>query len=357
MRKTIVLLTLTIGTAFLSVRSVPEALAGQSEPASSRVQAGAALPDLHRAVIAGDVEVVSQLIEAGADVNELDPKMGNAPLHIAAQSDHADIVRALIDNGAFVNLLTPRAGHSPLMVAAWYAKPDNVRVLLTAPDIHVSLQSPHGGATARDMIGGGRPPGSDKARALNAEVTEMLDAYEAELERAQSAQTIYTVVTDPALSASDRAARVADLIEEGADVNTVSAITGTANDRHSPLLVAARDGQAEVVEALLDGGADLAQRGYMMDSVTLHKAAYMGYADVLRRLLAHPDTPSVLNDIGPNNGYTPLHDAIWHGNVEAARALLDAGARTDIRSYEGDTARDLALRYDFDEIVALFASE
>ena len=39
---------------------------------------------------------------------------------------------------------------------------------------------------------------------------------------------------------------------------------------------------------------------------------------------------SQLDAQGPYNGLTALHDAVWHGHLEAAQALVDAGARLNL---------------------------
>lgn len=50
---------------------------------------------------------------------------------------------------------------------------------------------------------------------------------------------------------------------------------------------------------------------------------------------------------------TALHDAVWHGHEEAARALVDVGARLDLRSHAGLTPRDMALLYGYDGLAHL----
>jgi ankyrin repeat protein len=61
---------------------------------------------------------------------------------------------------------------------------------------------------------------------------------------------------------------------------------------------------------------------------------------LVRDLLAHGADPSSAND----RGWTPLHQAGYGGNVELARVLLDAGARTDLYGHgEGGTPLAAAL--------------
>jgi ankyrin repeat protein len=125
-----------------------------------------------------------------------------------------------------------------------------------------------------------------------------------------------------------------------------------APDGNTPLLDAAREGHTEVVRILLEAGADprITDRGNMK-ATPAHKAGYMGPADVARLLVADPRLE--LDAQGPFNGYTPVHDAIWHGHTETARVYIDAGARLDLRALDGRTPLEMAREYGYPEIVEL----
>ena len=315
------------------------------------------LPELHQAIIDNNEQKVIKLLDEGTDVNQLDPLMGNAPLHIAAQCDNPKMIEILLSRGAFVNLQTPRAGHTPLMVATWYSKPENIKQLLKAKDINIYARTPYGGAMAKDLIGGGAKNPSENDKVRNQEMKAIFDAYESELKTKIAGQKIYQVVINPNLTEEEKNKEVKQLIEAGEPVNTESFVTGTGNDRHSPLLVASRENYPAIVKMLLDAGADIGQRGYMMNAIPFHKAGYKGNPEVMKLLVQHKDAEKYMNDQGPNNGYTPLHDAIWHGNTEAAKILIDAGARLDIKNYEGDTPLDLAKRYQYMDIVKLILNK
>ncbi|MBD0404691.1 ankyrin repeat domain-containing protein [Flammeovirga sp. EKP202] len=309
------------------------------------------LPTLHQAIIDNDEKRVLELIKAGADVNQLDSKMGNTPLHIASQGDNPNLILHLIEAGAFVNLHTPHAGHTPLMVATWYSKPENIKALLTATDINIYAKSPFGGRIAKDFIGGFDQHQTEDEQKRNAALIAIFNAYEKQLEEKVEAQKIYQTVNDNTLSDEEKADLVQSLIDENQSVNTESFVTGDGNDRHSPLLVATRNNYPLTTKILLEAGADIGQRGYLMNAIAFHKAGYMGNTEIMKMLVQHSDADKYINDQGLNNGYTPLHDAIWHGNTEAAKVLIDAGARLDLKTYEGDTPLDLAKRYNYNDIV------
>jgi Ankyrin repeats (3 copies) len=82
-----------------------------------------------------------------------------------------------------------------------------------------------------------------------------------------------------------------------------------------------------------------------MKATPAHKAGYMGHADVARLLVADPRLE--LDAQGPFNGFTPLHDAIWHGHTETARVYIDAGARLDLRALDGRTPLEMARDYGY----------
>lgn len=309
------------------------------------------LPALHQAIIDNDEIKVRVLIKAGVDVNQLDSRMGNAPLHIAAQGDNSKMIEILLENGAFVNLHTPHAGHTPLMVAAWYSKPENIKALLKAPDINVYAKSPYRGSTARDFVGGFDKNRTADENARYEVLTSIFDAYEEQLKNKIEAQKIYQVVVNNNLNDALKAEKIQELVIQGVNINTEYFITGNGNDKHSPLLIASRNNYPDVAKVLLEAGADIGQRGYLMNAIAFHKAGYMGNTEIMKMLVNHKDSHKYINDQGLNNGYTPLHDAIWHGNTEAAKLLIDAGARLDLKTYERDTPLDLAKRYNYTEII------
>jgi len=56
------------------------------------------------------------------------------------------------------------------------------------------------------------------------------------------------------------------------------------------------------------------------------------------------EQPGIDLDVqGPINGYTPLHDALWHGFVECAEVLVNAGASLTLLGHDGKTPLDVAV--------------
>lgn len=139
-------------------------------------------------------------------------------------------------------------------------------------------------------------------------------------------------------------AGVRTLIAQGTDVNALDA------NEDAPLIIAAYNGYTEIVQRLLEAGADVSVVDPGMKATALHAAAYAGHAEAARHLIAyHID----IDKQGPYNGYTALHDAIWQNNVETARVLIEAGANLHLKSQSGETPLDMAKAHQRQEIVAL----
>lgn len=84
---------------------------------------------------------------------------------------------------------------------------------------------------------------------------------------------------------------------------------------------AASDVDAEVINLLVRGGADISRHDEMRHT-PLHYAAGAGSAVRLRALLAH----GAAQDARRFDGKTPLHLSAWHGLEESAAILIQSGA-------------------------------
>jgi ankyrin repeat protein len=130
-----------------------------------------------------------------------------------------------------------------------------------------------------------------------------------------------------AVRADDRDETVR-LIESGADVNAADALGTT------PLMWAARYGNAAIVDRLLRGGADAAAQN-VFGVTPMSEAALIGSEPVIQKLLAAGVDPNSPNP----EGETALMLVVRTGRIDAAEALITAGADVNAKErWAGQTA-------------------
>jgi len=111
-------------------------------------------------------------------------------------------------------------------------------------------------------------------------------------------------------------ANVLALIKQGVNVNAPQ------GDGVTALHWAARGGDADLVKALVDAGADAGARTLFGAYTPLHLAAERGAAPIVKALVA----AGAAADARTSTGATPLMLAAAAGDTAAIAALLDAGA-------------------------------
>jgi len=99
--------------------------------AHKKNESGIDKPDMniHAAVLGGNLEVVRQHIEAGTNINEIEPMSGSTPLISAATFGKTDIVKALIEAGADLTI-SNNDGTTPLHSAAFFCRVEIVQLLI-----------------------------------------------------------------------------------------------------------------------------------------------------------------------------------------------------------------------------------
>lgn len=309
--------------------TVDELLVRGADPNGRDARTG--LTVLMSAACQGNAAVVRRLLDAGADVFTTDARTGATALHKACQGGSVEVARLLVERGAFVDAVTPTMGHTPVMDALWYKWPELVEYLV---DQGANLElGTHYGFSLKEHLTFELDVNTRGKEKL-VEIDEIIRSRQQANAALMSRQTVMS-----ALREGDDAGAAA-AIASGADVNAVSPCVNSFFDGHTPLLVAARDGRTEVVRLLLEAGADTAVVDWTFKGSPLHKATYNGSPEIVRLLVAQPGID--LDVQGPINGYTPLHDALWHGYQECAEILVEAGARVDLRGHDGKLPVDVA---------------
>ena len=120
------------------------------------------------------------------------------------------------------------------------------------------------------------------------------------------------------------------LLDGGADANLQN------EDGNTALMTAAMKGDKNIVQLLLDNGAD-ANLQNKDNNAALHWAASKGYKDIVELLL---DKGANVNLYNTND--TPLLIAAFKGDEDIVKLLLDRGADLNLKGKTGFTVLDVA---------------
>lgn len=248
----------------------------------------------------GDFQTIKKLIESKSlDVNynlEIDEYFKSTPLIQAIEYKQTDIINYLLENNADVNLAL---GYSTPLIEAMYDE-ELVRKLI---DLGADVNLPAKSGFTPLMASAGRN---------NIAIAELLIEKGADIE-AKDDDGINALVY---ASTYNNEEMVKFLLEKGADANTVCEIENEHIDiSPTPLMNAAYRGNTNIINMLLENGADI---NYTTDY-----------------------------------GMTALMMAASFNQFEAAKVLLENNADTSITDEYGRTALDLAKLEDYKDIVEL----
>jgi len=140
--------------------------------------------------------------------------------------------------------------------------------------------------------------------------------------------------------ANNETDKVSSFLLAGIDPNgrAVSDRVGT-----TPLHLAIRKHNSQVIDLLLNRGADVTALEEKNRSV-LWVAVNINDTATVHKLLDRLNITSIINTPDAEFGYTPLHRAVDLSSAEIVNSLLKAGARTDIKSQDGETVRDICTQ-------------
>ncbi len=260
---------------------------------------------LHWAAYNGLVPIVEYLCQKGAKLDIRENEKGHTPLHDAAWRGHLGVVKALLKHGAPVGIRNNR-GERPLEVALRYRHLEVANLLRQ----HMQAgggESGGGGSRGGSVGGGGEAATPD-----------------------QSPARLFAAV-----KAGDTA-QVRQIIDKFPQL-----VNARGANRYTPLMWAARQGNLALVQYLLNKGADI-NAVNKWNNTALHWAAYNGHTAVVI-YLAKKGARLDIREI--EKGHTPLHDAAWRCRLGAVAALLKAGAPAAALDKFGQTAAQVALKY------------
>ena len=282
---------------------------------------------IHCAAISGNVHVAELLLAQGADVNDKDNN-GATPLGFAAGRRHLDMVRYLIEQGADVNVQNAE-GWTPIFFAG----------------------TPEVAAVILDNGGNMNAQSNDGATPLHSAVwrrrTELVRFL---LERGADPNLRNAVGITPLFAVNgENASQIAILlIDNGAQINIKDGQNST------PLHTIASTGSVEAAELMLAKGADI---NAMTDfGWTPLSMAAMCNAEITGFLLskgANVNPHEIEKKEGcPCTGFqTPLHCAIRSDSINTVKILVENGALVNVTDENGMTPLHAAVNNCNSEIV------
>lgn len=334
-------------------------------------------PDLPllEAACSGQTAVITQLLQQGADINQVNQD-GWGALMAAALGDHPETIRFLVAHGANPNLSALPRGRTALIEAAWQEHPRSVEALLECgadPNLVDSICGPAISDTTCCkcillLTRAGADVNVPRSRYNNSSLLEFaaeqgqLELIEALLDR--GARLSPDTLT--AAAAKGQIEAMVLLLDRGIEVDRPDRLGRT------PIQAAA--GCLEALQLLLNRGAPLMEcdgpalrQAVMADNLgaldfllrrgvgdtagqepTLHLAAMMDRTLVISRLLAETEVDIDVRYLG---GRTPLHRAAESGSGGAIELLIQAGAQVEARDDTGATPLFGATQYGHAEVV------
>ncbi|KAL6821876.1 ankyrin repeat-containing domain protein [Trichoderma sp. SZMC 28015] len=299
---------------------------------------------LHQAVGRGNLDVAQLLISQDADQKNIRDTSSQTPLHTAAIAGQAKTLQLLLDHGVDISVVD-EDGCTPLITASFFGFTEVVRILLswgsnvnvTDPKAELLLQN---GAdmTLLDNITGW-------PALFHAAYYGSVDIFRALLTQGADIKFTSRNGYDALLSATEGGQNsvIKVLLEHGIDVSS-----SRPKKAGTPLGMAIRNGHYEVVELLLNNGANY-NAVLETDWLPLTLASYEGQVNIAKLFLG---LGADINE-STSDGLTPLVNAIWNNKVDMVQFLLENGADPSIADPGGCTALKAAIHVGNIEIVKL----
>lgn len=275
---------------------------------------------LHLAVLKGLDKIVELLLARGADKNAQAGDGLYTPLHFAVLRGHKEVVKLLLDSMADMETAN-EDGQTPLQLAAMYGHEEIVSMLLNA-GANMDVQDKEANCPLHVAVWQG-----------HVGVVRLLLRTHGN-RNSQRATPLHVAAENGGLQV------INELLNAGADKEAQNRKGST------PLHIAAREGHEEIVKLLLERQAKIEARddeGW----TALHFGCQNGHTEVVNELL----NAGANKEARTKKGWTPLHIAAREGHEEIIKLLLEREVRIEARDDEGQTALHFACQKGHEEVV------
>ncbi|KAG2495182.1 hypothetical protein HYH03_006788 [Edaphochlamys debaryana] len=275
------------------------------------------------AAAGGRVAMVRALLQAGARPDTA-PKGELTPLARAVAEGRAATARALLLGGANAEALD-HEGLTPLQVAVRAGHRDIAQALVQAGANTAPIESDQRKTDlGRELLAAAKLGGLSQVEAL------LVEGAKADVSDEEGLTAVHLAARQ------GHADTVRALLRAGADANAqTTAFVGQGG--RTPLHFAAAEGRLEALRALLAGGASHEAADWF-GRTPLVAAAVFGDVEAVQALLSAGASVHAAD----KDQRTPLHYAARKGHWAVARALLQAGADPLARDKNGRTPLDAA---------------
>ena len=298
----------------------------------------------------GQVELVTVLLNAGADPNIVDEN-GDSSLH-AAMYGHCNIetIQQMIDRGADVNVRSKDCA-IPLLLACSTAQAEAVGILLKSnanpnvtdidgTSLHAAVNGDCRKETLQEIIN----YGADVNAVNNRGRTALL--LSCSYRQMDSVKVLLGAGADPTIADDEGLSCLHAAIDGQCSKDTLQELTDhgshidvTRQDGTNALLRACRTGQSDSVRFLLQAGADV-NIAKPDGNTSLHEAVHGKCSTgTLQSIIERGMDVNALN----NRGETALLCACRSAQNESIKLLLEMGADPNIRDAEGCTSLQVAV--------------
>lgn len=284
-------------------------------------------------------ELVRQMIaEKSIDINEPNAD-GVYAIHLATDKGNVDLVADLISAGANVNVAIN--GVTPLSIAAWHGNDEMVRLLLSKnAETEVHDNNMHGNT----------PLISASWRGHAGVVSQLLRAGANKEAQDNMGKTALIVA-----SGRNHEPVANELLSAGAKTE------GETQDGSTALIVAASEGNIGLVQLLLSHNANIEAKDAKGRSALIlasgrgcrgmlsRRIENANYSKIVELLLSRHANESICDQ----EGFTALMYAVSFNHKDAVNFLLAAGANKRVKAPSGDDAHSLAKLAGNTDIIAL----